>query len=94
MTEPERRAVHLRIEGRVQGVWYRGSMAEQARQRRLAGWVRNCPDGSVEARVEGASNDVAELVAWSRQGPPAANVEEVRVEEVRASGLKTFSVRY
>lgn len=78
----------------MQGVWYRGSMAEQAQRLGLAGWVRNCPDGSVEAWVEGATEAVAEIVEWSRIGPPAANVERVRIEEASASSFRTFSVRY
>jgi acylphosphatase len=71
----------LRIRGRVQGVYYRASMVEQALQHGALGWVRNRRDGSVEAVVVGDSEVVARMIAWARIGPSAAVVEEVLVEE-------------
>ena len=70
----------LTIEGQVQGVWYRGSMQQEARRRQVAGWVRNEPDGSVVAEVEGEPAAVDALVAWARSGPPGARVRDVRVD--------------
>lgn len=72
--------VHLRIHGRVQGVWYRGWMVEQAEALGLDGWVRNRADGTVEAVVSGPEAAIAELLARCRQGPPAARVERVDQE--------------
>lgn len=76
MTEVRR----LVITGRVQGVWYRGSMAQEAQRLGVTGWVRNCADGSVEAVVAGSAEQVAAIMNWARRGPPHAAVEHVAVE--------------
>jgi acylphosphatase len=68
---------HLRILGVVQGVGFRASLESTARTLQLAGWVRNCRDGSVEAVVQGTEPAVEALVAWCRRGPPAARVDAV-----------------
>ena len=70
---------HLRIHGRVQGVGFRYSMLREAKRLGLSGWVRNRRDGSVEALVQGKADIVAAMVAWSKQGPPDAQVTEVSV---------------
>lgn len=72
--------LHLIITGRVQGVGFRYAMAARARARGVGGWVRNRGDGSVEAMVAGSTEQVEEMLAWSRQGPPGAWVEKVVVE--------------
>ncbi|MCS7102510.1 MAG: acylphosphatase [Candidatus Korarchaeum sp.] len=71
---------HLRIYGRVQGVFFRSTMREIANELGVNGWVRNMPDGSVEAIVEGERDRVEELIRWARRGPPLAKVERVEVE--------------
>jgi acylphosphatase len=76
----------LHVRGRVQGVWYRQSTADEANRLGLAGWVRNRADGSVEVAAEGARQAVEALVAWCRRGPPAARVEAVEVEWEGAAG--------
>ena len=76
-------AVRVRIEGRVQGVWFRSWTVEQASARSLSGWVRNRRDGSVEALFSGPESAVREMLALCRQGPPAARV--IHVEETPAA---------
>jgi len=68
---------HLHIEGRVQGVWFRESMRREAERLGVTGWVRNLPDGSVEAVVQGTVEAVDALLVWSRTGPPMARVERI-----------------
>ena len=75
----DQRRVRIHASGRVQGVWFRGSMCEQARNLWLVGWVRNLSDGSVEALVEGSRTEVDAIVAWCRQGPPGARVDDLQL---------------
>ena len=85
---------HVYISGRVQGVNFRYSTVQQARDRGLDGWVRNLPDGRVEAVFEGGEGDVEAVVEWCHQGPPAAYVEDVEVNWEQPSGsLDGFNVR-
>lgn len=84
----------LLITGRVQGVWYRASAQAEARRLGVRGWVRNLPDGEVEARVEGEREAVNAFVAWCRRGPPNARVDDVDVSPAEASEpLTGFTVR-
>ena len=72
---------HLTITGLVQGVWYRESMREAAESLGVTGWVRNRPEGSVEAMIQGEERQVELLIEWCRQGPPLARVQGVDVRE-------------
>jgi acylphosphatase len=72
----------LRILGRVQGVFFRESMRERAEQLKVTGWVRNCPDGTVEAIAQGDAFMVGRLIEWAQRGPGAAKVDNVEVEIV------------
>jgi Acylphosphatases len=74
---PERKTVRVRIEGRVQGVWYRGWTVREASERGLAGWVRNRSDGSVEAVFSGPKPAVDAMLEACWEGPPAARVTRV-----------------
>jgi acylphosphatase len=80
------------VSGRVQGVYYRASTQQQARCLAVAGWVRNRPDGSVEAWLEGAPDAVEALLAWMRRGPEGARVTDVTVTEGRPRNDADFVV--
>lgn len=82
----------LVVRGLVQGVWFRGSMQHEASRLGLGGWVRNRADGTVEAEVEGERPAVDAIVAWARQGPRGARVEDVSVEWMPARGERDFVV--
>lgn len=86
-----RRVLH--ITGFVQGVWFRDSTRREAERRHVAGWVRNLPDGSVEAVLEGPPIAVDELAAWCAIGPPHARVDAVETIEEVPVGLSGFLVR-
>jgi acylphosphatase len=83
------RRVHAIVTGRVQGVSYRASTASEARRLGLVGWVRNLRDGSVELEAEGPDDCIASLLTWCHQGPPAARVSNVDVEECPAIGTES-----
>ena len=89
----KRRRVHLLIGGRVQAVGFRESARMMAERLDLGGWVRNLPDGRVEAELEGAPSDVARAVAWCLQGPPDARVAGVELAEQDPRGEVRFAVR-
>jgi len=75
----ERITRRLAIRGRVQGVWFRESMRQEAERLGVTGWVRNRADGGVEAVVQGSAAAVESIVAWARRGPPEAEVADVEV---------------
>jgi acylphosphatase len=85
---------HYIIQGRVQGVFFRDSTRRKARELGLGGWVRNCPDGTVEAVAAGDEAALDALEAWFRDGgPPAAQVEGVAVTDVAEEAFDGFRVR-
>lgn len=88
------RRVRVAIDGRVQGVFFRASLRDEATRRALAGWARNLPDGRLEAELQGADDAVEELVAWCWEGPPQARVTDVDVTELDVDpSLEGFAVR-
>lgn len=92
MSTTARHTLHLSIRGRVQGVFYRDSMRRQAQRLGVAGWVRNCADGSVEAVVHGAPDAVDAIVRWAWQGPQHAEVTQVEVTQADGT-YSTFEIR-
>jgi len=87
------RAIRCVVAGRVQGVYYRAAVAERAGALALHGWVRNLPDGRVETVAAGPMEALTEFAAWLWQGPPAARVDSVQVEEWSDSVPDGFDVQ-
>jgi acylphosphatase len=83
----------ITVSGRVQGVFFRETARRRAESSRLSGWVRNNPDGTVEAVFEGEEKAVERLVDWCREGPRGARVEWVDVAAEEPEGLEGFAVR-
>lgn len=83
----------IRVSGLVQGVYFRAETAERATALGLGGWVRNAPDGTVEAVFEGSEERVTSLVEWCRRGPRGARVDHVSVEWEEPRGERDFDIR-
>lgn len=81
------------VSGRVQGVFFRVEAKERARSRRVGGWVRNLPDGRLEAVFEGAKENVESMIRWCHHGPQLAVVENVEVSWELSQGEKEFRTR-
>ena len=91
----ERARLHIVIEGRVQGVFFRAGTIEESCKLGLTGWVRNCPDGRVEAVFEGEINKIDQILEWCKKGPPGAVVRNVETIWEQATGeFDIFSIRY
>ncbi len=86
-------AVHLIVHGRVQGVFFRAWTAKVAQGLGLAGWVKNCADGSVEIQAEGDRKKLEELIEWCRHGPDLASVSNLDLNWTGAEGLSSFDIR-
>jgi acylphosphatase len=80
--------------GRVQGVFFRDSLARAARAAGVAGWVRNRPDGAVDGRLEGDPEAVQRLVEMIRQGPGDAVVADLELSDSEPEGLEGFEIRH
>ncbi len=86
--------VQLTIEGWVQGVFFRTSTVKEAKRLGVKGWVRNCPDGSVEVVAEGKKKKIDELIQWCHQGPAGAQVRNVQLHwEDHQGAFENFSIR-
>ena len=88
------KAVAVRVTGRVQGVSFRWYTQQEARRLGVRGWVRNEPDGSVAAHLEGDEEAVDALVAWVHRGPSGASVRHVAVTDAGPTGAGGFEVGY
>jgi len=82
------------VTGQVQGVGFRAACRRAALRHGVRGWVRNLPDGNVEAVLEGPADDVGQVLDWTRNGPPHAVVADVTVQPGQPPGLDTFVIRY
>jgi acylphosphatase len=86
------RRVRVIVRGRVQGVFFRAACATEARARGVGGWVRNLPDGSLEAAFEGPDADVETMIEWCRSGPPSARVDGLDVTDQAPVGDTAFRI--
>jgi len=84
----------FQISGRVQGVFFRASTEEKARALHLTGWVRNLPNGDVEAMACGTEQQLQTFRRWLKQGPPMAEVEQLNETVVDDQSFSRFEVRY
>jgi acylphosphatase len=87
-------ARHVRVTGRVQGVFFRAWTRDQAKTHDVSGWIRNCGDGSVEAHLEGEEAAVRWLIDIIYDGPGGARVDRVEAQEAELEGLSSFEVRH
>jgi acylphosphatase len=90
VSEARARAV---VRGRVQGVFFRAETRDRARSLGLSGWVRNAPDGSVEAVFEGDRERIESMLAWCRRGPSLARVDDVQADWEEPRGEEGFATR-
>lgn len=89
----DRTRVHVFVSGTVQGVYYRASTRDTARNAGVDGWVKNRADGRVEAVFEGSEGAVSEMVEWCHEGSSAAEVENVEIDHENPEGTDGFEVR-
>jgi acylphosphatase len=85
-------AMRLKVTGLVHGVYFRATMAQVAAEHNVKGWVKNLPDGSVEALLEGEDSSVKKVAEWARRGPPRARVDSFSVELIPARNLQGFKI--
>ena len=87
------KAIRAVVRGQVQGVFFRDTIVQKAQETGVFGWVRNADDGTVQVHAEGPAAAIEELVRFLGEGPPAARVEEVEVEDAKVEGHEQFAVR-
>jgi len=89
------KALNVRVEGHVQGVWFRATTQEEAQRMGVNGWVRNTVDGDVEIFMQGQDDDVERLLQWCHHGPPGARVMAVHIETAQIdAAVKGFTIRH
>ena len=85
-------SVHVFISGQVQGVFFRAHTKEKAEELNLAGWVKNLPDGRVEAVFEGEQDQINKMLVWCYQGSPTSQVDQVDIRNEKPQSLKGFKI--
>jgi acylphosphatase len=89
----DRIRAHVFVSGRVQGVYYRATTRDTARERGVDGWVKNLDDGRVEAVFEGTEAAVESMIEWCHTGSPKARVDDVSVEYGDPDGIEGFEIK-
>ncbi len=87
-------SVHVRVSGRVQGVYYRAFTQDKAKELGIKGWVRNIPGGGVEAVLEGERQKVGELLRLMKSGPAGSMVLGMEFSELESKGYEDFQIEY
>jgi acylphosphatase len=87
------KAIHVYISGKVQGVFYRANTKQKAQELGIKGWVKNRIDGRVEAFFQGEEEEVQKMISWCWKGSPAAEVDDVMVEEEKCQELQSFKIK-
>ena len=90
--QPDQTRAHVWVSGRVQGVYFRAYAEDEAAFRKVGGWIRNTPDGRVEAVFEGDRASVEAMIRWCYRGSPAARVTDVEVVWEAPRGERSFRV--
>jgi acylphosphatase len=93
-TTADRVRTHVWVSGHVQGVYFRAYAEDEAAYRQIADWIRNAPDGRIEAVFEGSRTSVEAMIQWCPRGSPAARVTGVEVTWEALRGEQGFRVRY
>ncbi len=86
------KTVHLKITGKVQGVFFRASAKDIANLQKICGWIKNANDDTVEALITGETEDVEAFILWSKQGPEKASVKHVKVTDMELKEFDSFKV--
>jgi len=86
------KTIKIKVEGQVQGVFFRQTTQEKARELGLKGTVKNCDDDSVEIIATGTKEQLDKLVTWCREGPPRATVTNVTTQELSLQTFYNFSI--
>ena len=87
-------SVHVRVSGRVQGVYYRAYTRDRAKSLGINGWVRNIPGGGVEAVLEGERRQVGEMLKAMKSGPSGSVVLGMELSEIEAKGYNDIEIKY
>jgi acylphosphatase len=91
----EKISVQLLVTGKVQGVYFRFNLQQIAKKNSVVGWVRNLPDGRVEALLEGNKDDVDKVIEWSQMGPENARVDDVKTDNLQYEGkFRDFVIQH
>ena len=88
----DRKTLHLLIEGKVQGVFYRASARKKAEELKITGWVKNTKEGNVEIVCQAGEAVLQQFINWCKQGPPGAKVEHIKVTETAAAQFGDFTI--
>ena len=88
----DRKTLHLLIEGKVQGVFYRASAKEIADEMKITGWVKNTKEGNVQIVCQGGEAELQQFINWCKQGPRRAKVESIKITETMATSFDDFRI--